>query len=234
MSGNISPNIITDGLVFYVDAANNKSIISGDASWNDLTSNNSGTLTNGPTFDPNNGGSVVFDGTNDYVGFGDILDLGILSVNMWINCDVYNSGRQFLFGKWKNSHRAYTLVLNQGGTSAGSITSQVSIDGGSTNTGLATFSGAIDANSTWFNVGFTHDGTNLKTYVDGVLGATTAIGEAYTSGTSHFAIGTVLFINDTSPLDPFNGKIANLKIYNRALSSEEIIQNYDSLKNRFK
>ena len=196
MSGNISPNIITDGLVFYVDAANNKSIISGDASWNDLTSSNSGTLTNGPTFDPNNGGSVVFDGTNDYVGFGDILDLGILSVNMWINCDVYNSGRQFLFGKWKNSHRAYTLVLNQGGTSAGSITSQVSIDGGSTNTGLATFSGAIDANSTWFNVGFTHDGTNLKTYVDGVLGATTAIGEAYTSGTSHFAIGTVLFIND--------------------------------------
>ena len=234
MSGNISTNIITDGLIFYVDAANNKSIISGDTSWNDLTSNNSGTLTNGPTFDPSNSGSVVFDGTNDYVGFGDILDLGVLSACMWINCDVYNSGRQFLFGKWKNASRAYTLVLNQGGTSAGSITSQVSIDGGSTNTGLATFSSAIDANSTWFNVGFTHDGTSLKTYVNGVLGATTTIGEAYTSGTSHFAIGTVLFINDTSPLDPFNGKIANLKIYDRALSSEEIIQNYDSLKNRFK
>jgi len=228
------PNIVTDGLVFAVDAANPSSYPGAGTTWKDQTVNqNDGTLINGPTFDSGNGGSIVFDGVNDYVDFDDILDLSVLSVNMWINCDVYNSGRQFLFGKWKNNHRAYALVLNQTGESAGSISSQISIDGGSSNTGLATDSGAIDANGTWFNVGFTHDGTTLKTYVNGVVGATDTIGGAYTSGTGHVAVGTILFFNDTSLLDPFNGQIANTQVYNRALSSTEVLQNYNALKGRF-
>jgi hypothetical protein len=228
------PNIVREGLVFAVDAANPTSYPGSGTIWKDQTVNqNNGTLTNGPTFDSGNGGSIVFDGSNDYVDFDDILDLSTLSVSMWINCDVYNSGRQFLFGKWKNSHRAYALVLNQSGTSAGSITSQISIDGGSSNIGLATDSGVIDANGTWFNVGFTHDGTTLKTYVNGVLGATATIGGAYTSGTAHVAVGTILFSNDTSPLNPFNGQIANTQIYNRALSSSEVLHNYNALKGRF-
>jgi hypothetical protein len=228
------PNIVREGLVFAVDAANPTSYPGSGTIWKDQTVNqNNGTLTNGPTFDSGNGGSIVFDGSNDYVDFDDILDLSTLSVSMWINCDVYNSGRQFLFGKWKNSHRAYALVLNQSGTSAGSITSQISIDGGSSNIGLATDSGVIDANGTWFNVGFTHDGTTLKTYVNGVLGATATIGGAYTSGTAHVAVGTILFSNDTSPLNPFNGQIANTQVYNRALSSSEVLQNYNALKGRF-
>jgi len=227
-------NIVTDGLVFYVDAANTKSYPSSGTAWNDISKGgNNGTLINGPTFNSANGGSIVFDGLNDYVDFDDIFDLSVLSVNMWINCDVYNSGRQFLFGKWKNNHRAYALVLNQTGESAGSISSQISIDGGSSNIGLATYSGAIDANDTWFNVGFTHDGTTLKTYVNGVLGATDTIGGAYTLGTGHVAVGTILFSNDTSPLDPFNGQIANTQVYNRALSSTEVLQNYNALKPRF-
>ena len=228
------PNIVREGLVFAVDAANPTSYPGSGTIWKDQTVNqNNGTLTNGPTFDSGNGGSIVFDGSNDYVDFDDILDLSTLSVSMWINCDVYNSGRQFLFGTWKNSHRAYALVLNQSGTSAGSITSQISIDGGSSNVGFATDSGVIDANGTWFNVGFTHDGTTLKTYVNGVLGATATIGGAYTSGTAHVAVGTILFSNDTSPLNPFNGQIANTQVYNRALSSSEVLQNYNALKGRF-
>jgi len=228
------PNIVTDGLVFAVDAANPSSYPGSGTTWKDQTVNqNDGTLINGPTFDSGNGGSIVFDGLNDYVDFDDILDLSVLSVNMWINCDVYNSGRQFLFGKWKNNHRAYALVLNQTGESAGSISSQISIDGGFSNVGLATDSGVIDANDTWFNVGFTHDGTTLKTYVNGVLGATDTIGGAYTLGTGHVAVGTILFSNDTSPLDPFNGQIANTQVYNRALSATEVAQNYNALKGRF-
>jgi hypothetical protein len=57
------PDIITDGLVLYLDAANTKSYIGSGTTWKDLSRNsNDGTLTNGPTFDSGNSGSIVFDG----------------------------------------------------------------------------------------------------------------------------------------------------------------------------
>ena len=65
------PNVVYNGLVLYLDAANNKSYVSGSTSWNDLTGNkNVGTLTNGPTFNTGSGGSIVFDGVDDYVNLG--------------------------------------------------------------------------------------------------------------------------------------------------------------------
>jgi hypothetical protein len=63
---NSSP-IVTDGLVLYLDAGNVKSYPTTGTTWTDLVGVNNGVLTNGPTFNPSNGGSIVFDGTNDYV-----------------------------------------------------------------------------------------------------------------------------------------------------------------------
>ncbi len=61
-------NIVTNGLVLYLDASNTKSYVSGSTTWSDVSrSGNNGTLINGPTFNSANGGSIVFDGTNDYV-----------------------------------------------------------------------------------------------------------------------------------------------------------------------
>jgi hypothetical protein len=66
------PNIVTDGLVLYLDAANQKSYPGTGTTWNDLSGNgNNGTLVNGPTFNSDNNGSIVFDGVDDYVNFGD-------------------------------------------------------------------------------------------------------------------------------------------------------------------
>jgi hypothetical protein len=62
------PHIVTDGLILSLDAANNKSYPRSGTTWNDLSGNgNNGTLVNGPTFSSANGGSIVFDGTNDVV-----------------------------------------------------------------------------------------------------------------------------------------------------------------------
>lgn len=66
MATNGGPNIIQNGLVFALDAANKKSYPGSGTTWKDLSGNgNDGTLTNGPTFDSGNGGSIVLDGTND-------------------------------------------------------------------------------------------------------------------------------------------------------------------------
>jgi hypothetical protein len=63
-----SPKIVTDGLVLALDAGNTKSYTSGSTTWFDKSGfGNNGTLTNGPTFSSANGGSIVFDGVNDYV-----------------------------------------------------------------------------------------------------------------------------------------------------------------------
>jgi hypothetical protein len=73
-----NPKIVTDGLILCLDAANVKSYPGSGTTWTDLSGNgNNGTLTNGPTFSSDNGGSIFFDGTDDFVTntvtLGDIL-----------------------------------------------------------------------------------------------------------------------------------------------------------------
>ena len=68
MSATIAPNMITDGLIFYLDAANTKSYVGTGTSWNDISGfERNGTLTNGPTFSNSNSGTITLDGTNDFV-----------------------------------------------------------------------------------------------------------------------------------------------------------------------
>ena len=64
MAGTVAPNIVTDGLVLYLDAANPNSYVSGSTTWVDIAAGNNGTLVNGPTFSSANGGSLLFNGTN--------------------------------------------------------------------------------------------------------------------------------------------------------------------------
>ena len=61
--------------MFYVDAANDKSYPGSGATWSDLIGGNNGTLTNGPIFDSANGGSIVFDGTNEHVVLNNTITL---------------------------------------------------------------------------------------------------------------------------------------------------------------
>jgi len=66
-------SIVTSGLVFYVSAAESTSYPGSGTTWTDISTNsNNGTLTNGPTFDSGDGGSIVFDGTDDYVELGSV------------------------------------------------------------------------------------------------------------------------------------------------------------------
>jgi hypothetical protein len=62
--------IVTDGLVFMVDAGFTPSYPGSGTAWNDLVGDDNGTLENGPTFDSGDGGSIDFDGSDDLVDFG--------------------------------------------------------------------------------------------------------------------------------------------------------------------
>lgn len=63
-----SPSIITNNITLYLDAGNKRSYPGSGTSWTDLSEfKNNGILNNGPTFNELNSGSIVFDGSNDYV-----------------------------------------------------------------------------------------------------------------------------------------------------------------------
>ena len=77
MSTRYNPSIVRDNLVLYLDAANTKSYPGSGTTWKDISGKgNNGTLTNGPTFDSNNLGSIDFDGVNDHV----VLSLSLIHI----------------------------------------------------------------------------------------------------------------------------------------------------------
>ena len=101
-----TPTLITQGLVFQVDAGNSASYAGSGTTWNDLSGSNQGTLTNGPLFSAGNGGSIVFDGIDDVISFGNILNMGLASwtISCWVKFDG-GSGLMGIIGK--TSYRSY-------------------------------------------------------------------------------------------------------------------------------
>jgi hypothetical protein len=93
MATNYSPKIVTDGLVLSLDAADKNSYIGSGTTWTDLSANGHvGTLTNGPTFDSNNGGAIDFDGDNDYVTVPDSSTFDVLALDFTIEIVLKSQG----------------------------------------------------------------------------------------------------------------------------------------------
>ena len=87
-------NIVTDGLVLALDAANPRSYVSGSSTWNDLSgNNNSGSLVNGPTFSSANNGSFTFNGSTQYVDCGlSTFQPTALTLSTWVSRSSLNDG----------------------------------------------------------------------------------------------------------------------------------------------
>ena len=80
-----SPHIVRDCLVLYLDAANTKSYPGSGTAMTDMSGKgNHGTLTNGPTFSSDNNGSIVLDGTNDYISTINLSSFTTFTIQMWI------------------------------------------------------------------------------------------------------------------------------------------------------
>jgi hypothetical protein len=236
MAFNYSPKIITDGLVLYLDAANPKSYVSGSTTWGDLSrGGNNGTLVNGPTFNAGNGGSIVFDGVNDQVN---IQNSNIykpqfpVSLTCWfIVQNLSNYGILIRTDNTNSTHIGITLNVASDytlGVSYGNNTAN-------TSTGRRSYGGLtpIEQNK-WYNfVTILPDNVNCLGYLNGNL-----YDLPFVSGTAN----TLVYSNvgasigwrlDTPGNSFFKGNISQVSIYNRALSAQEILQNYNATKTRF-
>ena len=222
MAFSYSPKLVTDGLVFAVDAANKKSYPGSGTTWTDLAGNNNGTLTNGPTFDSGNGGSIVFDGTNDYTSFL-TAPLNFSSTNFSIEAifKTTTSGVDVILGHYPgggdwwmgiNSSKLWFSIS----LPSNKIEPQTSFNVNDNQWKIAT---ATVDNSTY----------EAKLYVNGTLADTRSGTGSYPNSSNNFTIGR--FGNNSS--FQFPGSIAEVKIYNKVLSPTEVTQNYNALKSRF-
>jgi hypothetical protein len=107
MSFNFSPKAITNDLIFYVDAANPSSYPGTGTAWFDISrSRISGSLINGPTFSSTNLGSIVFDGTNDYVGLindsrTQFTNKSQATIEAWVNASSFaGTGGRIIYSQF--------------------------------------------------------------------------------------------------------------------------------------
>lgn len=211
--------IVTDGLVFYVDAGNSKSYPGSGTTWSDLVGGNDGTLTNGPTYDSGNAGSIVFDGTNDYISTQ--LTCGTtFTWFVWFKTDVVSSGYRNIIAIPSPD---YMLMLLDGNTTSMGFWTPDGLGGGSLNMD------SISAN-TWYNAVFVREGNSItngyKTYLNGVFK-----GQA---NTGTWSSSDYVWLGGRSGQSQYlNGNIACAMVYNKALTAAEVLQNYNALKNRF-
>jgi hypothetical protein len=217
------PNIVTNGLVLALDAANSKSYPGSGTTWSDLSgNNNSGSLVNGPTFSSNNLGSIVFDGTNDYV-----------LVNSNSSIPYSSSARTISIWFYTNSSTWVDNVNNLFFYGAGSTGNAFGIDFSTYPfMEIYTWGGAgrdLTFSTTysqvgWKNISITYDGsTTILIYENGTFTQTLNLSSACNTTLSSVYIGA---INPSIQSWYYDGNIAHVSIYNRSLSASEILQNY--------
>ena len=235
MAFSFSPRIVTDGLVLYYDAANTKSYPGSGTTWSDISrSGNNGTLFNGPTFNAANGGSIVFDGTNDYVlvnsGSTSINPTTAITVSSFFNISSYSANYAPMVFKQNNysgQFEQYSLYLVN--TEVGFV--MTGID----RTQKIARSIADYRNQFVYAVGTCDINTDeLKLYINGILIQTTSFTSTFDIADTPINIGGSGVLKFGATYAGFaNGKIYSTQVYNRALSASEVLQNYNATKTRF-
>jgi hypothetical protein len=224
MSFHFSPKIVTDKLVLCLDSANTKSYVSGSTIWNDISKNsNNGVLINGPTFNPSNNGTIIFDGTNDY---------GTIPYNSDFNL----SNTDYTLEGWFNPNTFTNQLLLSKDTYGANFDWDLNVVNSTT---LRLFSNGTSTNVTatvptmttgqWYHYVVTSISGVIRIYLNSVLYQTQTMSTSNLSQV-YLTLGCGSWNN---PGAFFNGKISILRIYRKGLVGGEVLQNYNSLKGRF-
>jgi len=229
MAAIVAPNIVTDGLVACWDAGNRRSYPGAGTTWTDLGGSSNGSFVNiaptSLTFDSAHGGSIVFDGTDDYVLATDFQDVNPVS-----------GTNSYTFGIWVyfNSVEATTFLSqyisasNRWSFWVNAADDIYFADRGSGGDVQSTGYGYTFTTTQWYYLTVLKDGSTLKIYIDGSL----ADSESFNPNNPARSAG-LLFGTDTDNYDTLDGKIALVHAYNKALTDAEVSQNYEAMKPRF-
>ena len=207
--------IVTSGLTLLLDAGFTPSYPKSGTSWTDLSfSGNNATLYNGPTYNSSDGGSVVFDGTNDFCLAGTGLAItGNLTVAAWVRPSSFTNQGNIVS---KSSNLGYRMRFQSNGTFWMY-----------SNTNTITSPSAYTINN-WFHTVGVFSSTGLRMYINGSL-----VQSNGTAFTPSYAASSFIVGGNSTTQELFQGRIANVSVYNRALNQTEITQNFNAQKTRF-
>jgi len=217
INGQINNNIVTDGLVFYMDPAYKKSYPGSGTNANSLVGSIDGTFQNSPGFEPNNNGIFEFDGTDEKIQLTNSQDLcpedGDFTFNIWANPTSYISVYEAWFvtatsnGLWIGTYSGNYILRAYG------VSNQLSFSTRPT-TGV------------WTNVTITKIGSTATLYYNGISKTSSTDNKTYVQSTTYIA-------DDGGGAD-YNGKFGPIMFYKgKGLTQAEVTQNYQAQKERF-
>lgn len=225
----ISP-LITNGLVLNLDAGNAASYPGSGTTWTDISGNeNNGTLVNGVGYTSANSGALVFDGTNDYFVTNNNLDLSNTDkLTIQIILKTATTGEEMIMEhsiNW-NSNNSFGVLQK---------TNKIEFTDHNQGYNVRNSVATINDNN-WHLISATTDRSLNATnqtliYIDGDAPSSTILYSTDNSG--NFASHKLYIASRAGSSYRFNGTIAQVLIYNRVLTAEEIQQNYNAVKIRY-
>lgn len=227
-------NIVTDGLVLYLDAGKAESFGGDGTTWRDLSGeNNNGTLVNGVGYTVDDGGSLIFDGVDDYISLGiPQLMNGVrvpLTITGWTKSNFFG-GNRIIYGVYgytgSFNSRLYSMIRVDYG-----VLKYYTSDSG---TGFQDFGTFTPSLNVWNFYAVVVSGTltspNLQIFLNDQV-------ESFSLGpvTPTPALDVEFRIGGAESNFPeyWNGNISNIMWYNRALTASEVQQNFNALRSRY-
>jgi hypothetical protein len=228
-----NPSSVSDGIVLYLDAANPRSYAGTGTTWYDISGNsNNATFVDSPTYLSVPQPYFNFDGVNDYmriVRSPSMSPTSGLTQEVWFNYTSipattifiglqYGASTNNTYALFKDANLIYGGVNTSGSFNA--------IGTGTTNL----------VGNRWYHFVHTYDGSTQKLYLDGVLMTTGS-----QSGTIQYDVNNTRVLigaDDNSGYNsgasyPHPGKMGQVRIYNRGLSSTEVLRNYNAQRKRY-
>jgi hypothetical protein len=222
MGTKYNPSVVTNGLVLYLDAANSRCYSGSGITVNSLIGGFGGSCVNGTGFSNVNNGSFLFDGTNDYINIV-VPNLPILAsprtVNIWFHTNS---------NSWLTDNRTlfeYGLI---GGTFGVDMDTYPAMQ-------IYTWGRDLQWNTTfaltgWKNIQVVYSDKTIGVYESGIFTTSATFAEFINTQSTPVTIGRSLI----NPFwTSFNSYISQVSIYNRALTQQEILQNYNATKARY-
>jgi hypothetical protein len=225
-------NILTRGLTMHLDASSPESYPGSGTTWSDMASSYNGSLINGTSYSSTGGGSMYFDGTNDYVGFsgtGGVPNaLSTATMTMWVNLSRKSGGGQQFqqVAGWRDDVDSdfFFLLLDNSGATV-DTEARVRTSGGTTYDINANFTSYF---GNWVHVAFVVDTNRTDLYFNGSL-----VG-SNTSKAGSFASSLELRVGQNlSGAWTALGYMGNFTFYSRALAIAEVRQNFNVQRSRF-
>lgn len=221
--------IVTSGLVFAVDTADRNSYTSGSTTFRDLSENRrNGTLTNSPTYNSANGGSIVLNGTTQYIDYGNNT-LGVEVQDKTACAWIYKTSSGGIYGiidkDFDNGDPNY------GGWGFWIYSTDKLTYWAQSNKDLIDTGTSVGVNS-WRYVCVSWNNTSKSAtfYLNGTLNSTVTNATIVekVSDTTTLKIGAARNVQGHFP-----GRVSCVSVYNRQLTASEILQNYNATKTRF-